>query len=134
MVLLSYTFSTDERTNFINKIKNFALIKYPDVLIDTTKQNGKYSAQQNEYLSRAETLNQEFSERYAITGPENPLPFFAVNQDLLLYMFTFTFLLLVLTSIAYVSKLTGSVTKGLFVLPIGIIGYVLMLGLIIQFG
>ncbi len=133
MVLLSYNFTPTERTTFKNTLQNFALKKYPEILTNTQKEKNVFTAQQHDYLSRAETLNQEFSERYAITGPENPLPFLAVNQDLLLYMFTFTYLLLVLTSTVYVSRITDSTTKGLFVLPIGIIGYVLMMGLIIQF-
>ncbi len=133
MVLKNYNLPTDERTSFITNLKKFSMEKNPEILLDTKKDTDVFLAQRNDYTSRAETLNQEFSERYTITGPENPLPFFAVNQDLLLYLFTFTYLFLVLSTTVYVSRITESTSKGLFVLPVGGVAYLLMMGLILQF-
>lgn len=133
MPLVDYNFG-NERSIFITKLQDYILRKNIEILPNTAKENDMYKAQLKEYLSRAETLNQEFSERYALTGPENPLPFFAVNQDILLYMFTFTFLFLVLTTTVYVSRLSESTAKGLFTIPLGVIVYLLMLGFIVQFG
>ena len=126
--------TTDKRSETVTQLKKFALEKYPELLINTKSNTKELKAQEKEYLSRAETLNQEFSERYIVTGENNPLPFFAINQDILLYMFSFTYLFLVLTASVYVSRLTESTAKGLFLIPLGGIFYVLFLGFLIQFG
>ena len=132
MPLLDFDFGND-RSIIIDKIKDYMFGKNIAILPNTAKENDLYKVQLKEYLTRAETLNQEFSQRYALTGPENPLPFFAVNQDILLYMLTFTFIFLVLTTAVYVSRITDSTSKGLFVIPLGAIVYVLMLGFLVQF-
>ena len=124
----------DTRNTIITELQNLALKKYPDVLIDTTKQNKLLSTQLKEYSERAQTLNQEFSERYAVTGPENPLPFFAVNQDILLFLFTFTYVFFILVSAFYTYRITSSASKGSFIILLGGIAYLLMFGFLLQFG
>ena len=130
-----YTFTDNAQKQLIlDKLKGFALEKYPEVLLNTAKQNNLYKSQQTDYLSRAETLNQEFSQRYLLTGQDNPMPFFAVNQDLLLFLFTFSYVFLSLAIAAYVARVSESTAKGIFVLPVAGVVYMLFLGFLMQFG
>lgn len=129
-----YTIPPNDLATTISTLRNLAVNKYPEILINSKSNTATIRAQLKDYLSRTETLNQEFSERYAVTGPENPLPFFAVNQDLLLFLFSFTYSFFILVSAYYTNKLTDSVAKGFFVVFLGAIVYLLMLGFLIQFG
>ena len=132
MTIADYIFGA-KKAEVVTQLQKFGT-NYPEILVNTKNNTKELKAQEKEYLSRAETLNQEFSERYALTGENNTLPFFAVNQDLLLYIFSFCYLFLVLTLSVYVGRITESTAKGLFLIPLGGIFYVLILGFLLQFG
>lgn len=133
MTIADYKFDT-KKPEVVTQLQKLSLEKYPELLVNTKNNTKELKAQEKEYLSRAETLNQEFSERYAITGENNTLPFFAINQDLLLYIFSFCYVFLVLTVSVYVGRITESTSKGFFLIPLGGIFYVLILGFLLQFG
>ena len=128
-------FTTDSPRNLtFSQLVTYSRNKYPEVFINTTKEYKSLGLKLKEYSENAQTLNQEFSERYAVTGPENPLPFFAVNQDILLFLFTFTYVFFIFVSAFYTFRITTSALKGTFVVLLGGIAYLLIFGFLLQFG